>query len=149
MYSHLLVPLDGSTIAKDLTSQAIAYAAASGAGITFFHAVPDYGATSDGALQRTLEPDHFKQRGERESRQILDPALSAARSAGIACLGEWEISDIPYKAIQDAATRHKCDLIFIASHGKRGLDRVWLGSQTLKLVSTASLPVLVVRAKPA
>lgn len=147
MYRHLLVPLDGSPISTGLVAQAIAYASACSARITFFHAVPDFGATDEGALQRTLEPEWLARRSSAEADQVLLPAVAAGRAAGIECDGDWRIADSPHEAIQAAAADNRCDLIFIASHGKRGFDRLILGSQTAKLVARASFPILLVRVR--
>lgn len=145
MYRHLLVPLDGSEITTGLVRQALAYAATGASKITFFHAVRDYGATDEGALQRTLDPDAFERRSTEEADRILLPAQHAARTAGVDCDVRWKIADAPHAAIQSAAEESGCDLIFIASHSKRGFNRLFLGSQTSKVVTESTLPVLVVR----
>lgn len=145
MFRHLLVPLDVSEFATHLAEHAVAYAASVRAHITFFHAVADYGATDAGALERTLAPEIFGLRPAEQAEAALARAEAIALMADVPCSRRWRISDRPYEAIVAAAEEYGCDLIFIASHGRRGLDRSTLGSQTTRVLAVSRLPVLVVR----
>lgn len=143
MYRHLLVPLDDSELAVDIVARAIDLARPLGARITFFHARPDYGATEDGALQRSLAPAEFAAVAEGHARAVLAKAEVSARAAAIAHDTLALTSDRPYEAIVEAAETCGCDLIFMASHGRRGVRGLMLGSQTQKVLQHTRIPVLV------
>ena len=143
MYRHLLVPLDDSPLAVQTVYNAVAFARALGARITFFHAHEDYAATSVGALQRVLAPAEFNDAVLGESRAILAKAEVVAREAGIAYDSFAATGNRPYEAILDAADARGCDLIFIASHGRRGIKGLMLGSQTQKVLQHTTIAVLV------
>lgn len=145
MYQHIFVPLDGSAISAALTRQALDFAAAVGARVTFFHAVADFGATDAGALERSLDPAAFAQRLADEARAVLEPAEQAGAAAGIPWRALWAVSDHPHQAILQQAEKLGADLIFIASHGRSGLQRLVLGSETARLLAEARLPVLIAR----
>ncbi|HEY0832360.1 MAG TPA: universal stress protein [Azospirillum sp.] len=144
MYRHLLVPLDGSELATHLVSQAVDFAAALGARITFFTMRPYYGATGQEALQRTLSPESFAEAAAGEANAILAKAIVAAGARNVACDGVARSGGHPYEVILQVATERGCDLIFMASHGRRGLKALVLGSQTQKVLAHSPLPVLVV-----
>nr|WP_319565057.1 universal stress protein [uncultured Rhodoferax sp.] len=143
MYKHLLVPLDASGLATEIVSQAVSFAAALGARITFFTAQADFGATDQGALQRTVAPDRYSDHLAGEARGILQKAESAAKAAGVDCTSIIRTSDRPAEVILDVARAEACDLIFMASHGRKGLRGLLLGSQTQKVLASTRIPVLV------
>jgi len=143
MYKHLLVPLDGSGLATEIVSQAVPFAAALGAKITFFTARADFSATDQGALQRTVAPGAYVDNVAGEARGILQKAEAAAKAKGVHCASVVRTSDRPAAAILAEAEAQGCDLIFMASHGHKGLRSLVIGSQTQKLLSATSIPVLV------
>lgn len=143
MYQHLLVPIDGSPLANATVEQAVAYAGAVRARITFFHARPDYAASDRGALMHALAPDAFVSIAAGNAQAILAKAEAAARAAGVAFTSASVTSDRPHEAILDAAHAYRCDLIFMASRGRRGLKGVLHASVTQKLLQRTTLPVLV------
>jgi len=143
MYRHLLVPIDDSALAVETVRQAVTFAGALGAKVTFFHANADYGATSDGALERVLSPSAFTEHMAGEARGLLAKAETVARAANVAYASVHVTSDRPYAAILDAAERNGCDLIFMASHGQRGIRGLVLGSQTQRVLQHTTIPVLV------
>lgn len=143
MYRHLLVPLDDSPLTVQTVREAVGFARAVGAKITFFHAREDYGTTSVGALQRVMTPAEFNEGTAGEARAILSKAEVVAREAGVAYASLAVTSNRPYEAILDAAEGQRCDLIFIASHGRRGIRGLVLGSQTQKVLQHTTIPVLV------
>jgi len=143
MYSHLLLPLDDSPLAVDTVRKGVALARTLGARVTFFHAQEDYGATSVGALQRVIAPAEFNDALAGNARAILAKAAVVAREAGVPHDVVAVTSNRPHEAILDAAEAHGCDLIFMASHGRRGLRGLVLGSQTQKVLQHAAVPVLV------
>ena len=143
MYQHLLVPIDGSPLSHATVEQAVALARSTGARLTFLHARADFGASSDGALLHATAPAAFVEGAAGNSSALLAKAGAAARAAGVASSAQAVISDRPHDAILDAALVLGCDLIFMASHGRRGLKGVLLGSVTQKVLQRATLPVLV------
>ena len=143
MYRHLMVPLDDSPLSVDSVQQAVKLAGTLGAKITFFHAQTDYGASSIGALERVLAPSTFNAHLAGEARAILAKAETVARIAGVPFDSVVMTSDRPHEAILDVADKRGCDLVFIASHGRRGIKGLMLGSQTQKILQNATIPVLV------
>lgn len=143
MYKHLLVPLDGTPLASATVEQAVAYAASTGARLTFLHARPDVGASGDGALLHAMSPQDFSIAAAGNAQAIVGKAEAAARAAGVACASLVVNSDRPHEAIIEAAGANGCDLVFMASHGRRGLQAALLGSVTRKVLQLAQLPVLV------
>jgi len=143
MYRHLLVPLDGSELGTGLVTQALAFAAALGAKITFFTMREDYGASDEGALARTLSPQAFAEAAMGEANAILAKAIAAAGAAGVECEGVARTGARPYELILEIAAERGCDLIYMASHGRRGVRALIIGSQTQKVLAHATLPVLV------
>jgi nucleotide-binding universal stress UspA family protein/hemerythrin-like domain-containing protein len=143
MYQHILVPLDGSTLSGDTVEQALKFARFCKARVTFFHARPDFGVTGDGAILHTVAPTVFAEGAEGNSRSLLAKAAAASRAAGVECEIYSVVSGRPYHAIQEAATSQQCDLIFMASHGRRGFKSLLSGSVTQKVLQHTKLPVLV------
>ncbi len=143
MYRHLMVPLDDSQLSVDTVLQAVQLARSLGAKVTFFHAQADYGASGIGALERVLAPAAFNEHVAGEARAILAKAEVVARAAGVPYDSAVMTSDRPYEAILGAAEARGCDLIFIASHGHRGIKGLMLGSETQKVLQHTTIPVLV------
>jgi nucleotide-binding universal stress UspA family protein/hemerythrin-like domain-containing protein len=143
MYRHILVPIDDSQLSIDTVQQAVAFARSLGARVTFFHAQADYGASSVGALERVMSPAAFNEHVAGEARALLAKAEVVARTAGVAHESMSRTSNRPHEAILSAAESRGCDLIFMASHGRRGIRGLMLGSQTQKVLQHASIPVLV------
>lgn len=143
MYQHLLVPIDGSDLGARLVTQAVRFAASLGARITFFTMREDYGSTSEGALARTLSPEAFSEASLGEANALLAKAIAAAGEQGVVCDGLARTGARAYEQILEVAAECGCDLIFMASHGRRGLKALMIGSQTQKVLAHATLPVLV------
>jgi nucleotide-binding universal stress UspA family protein/hemerythrin-like domain-containing protein len=143
MYRHLMVPLDDSPLSVETVNQAVQFARALGAKVTFFHAQADYGVSSIGALERVMSPAAFNEHMAGEAWAILAKAEVVARVAGVPYDSAVMKSDRPHEAILDAATTRGCDLIFIASHGRRGIKGLMLGSETQKVLQHTTIPVLV------
>jgi nucleotide-binding universal stress UspA family protein/hemerythrin-like domain-containing protein len=143
MYRHLMVPLDDSPLSVDTVARAVELARALGAKVTFFHARADYGASSVGALERVMSPSAFNDNLAGDTRALLAKAEVVAREAGVAYDSLAVMSDRPHEAILDAAEARGCDLIFMASHGRRGVKNLMLGSQTQKVLQHTTIPVLV------
>lgn len=148
MYRHLLVPLDGSELTGALLAQAVQFARTLGARITFFTMAEDYGATQDGALMRTLSPETFEDEMKRQASDILAKAMEAGQAAGLVCDAVVRVGSEAHLQIIQVAEEKGCDLIYMASHGRRGLKALMLGSQTQKVLTHSPLPVFVAKAAP-
>ncbi len=147
MFKHILVPTDGSPLSSDTVKRAIAFARETGAKITFFFAKPDYPVAfyGEGALIDPTTPDKFAEMAEKQAQEILAAHEAAAKAEGVASASLSSVSDIPYEAIIAAAETSGADLIFMASHGRRGFSGLLLGSETQKVLTHSKIPVLVYR----
>ena len=147
MFKHILVPTDGSSLSTDTVKRAVVFAKEIGAKITFFYAKPDYPVAyyGEGALIDPTTPERFAEMTDKQAQGILAAAAAAAKEAGVACASASAVSDIPYEAIIAAATSATCDLIFMASHGRKGISGLLLGSETQKVLTHSKTPVLVYR----
>lgn len=147
MFKHLLVPTDGSELSADTVRRAISFAQDAKARITFFFAKPDYPVSfyGEGALIDPTTPEKFAEMAEKQAREILGKCEKLATDAGVTSGSVSSTSEIPWQAIIDAAQGAGCDLIFMASHGRRGLSGLLLGSETQKVLTHSTIPVLVYR----
>jgi nucleotide-binding universal stress UspA family protein len=147
MFKHILVPTDGSRLSSDTVRRAVLFAKDAGAKITFFFAKPDYPVAfyGEGALIDPTTPEKFAEMAEQQSKEILGKAVAVAAEAGVASDLRSSTNDIPYVAIIQAAQDAGCDLIFMASHGRRGISGLLLGSETQKVLTHSTIPVLVYR----
>lgn len=143
MYRHLLVPIDGTPLASATVEQAVAFASASGASLTFLHVRPDLGASGEGALLRAISPDALASAAAGNARAILGRAEASARAAQVSAASLLVASDHVHEAILEAARTAGCDLVFMATHGRRGIRGALLGSVTRRVLEGAGLPVLV------
>jgi hemerythrin-like domain-containing protein/nucleotide-binding universal stress UspA family protein len=143
MYQHILVPTDGTELSNQTIESAVAFATDAGARITFLYAAPDYLAKDDGALMRSVDPGFAVSAMSGDAHPVLMKAETAARAAGVPHESKFKISDRPHEAIVEAAIENNCDLIFMASRGPKSIGGLLLGSETLKVLMHASIPVLV------
>lgn len=149
MFKHILVPTDGSPLSGQAVDKAIAFGRAIGARITFFTAMaePPFPVTSYGEDGRydTDKVKRFVETARLHAQGIVDGAVAKARDAGVAAEPLLDTDDAPWQAIIRAAEGHGCDLIFMASHGRRGVEALLLGSETHKVLTYCKIPVLVCR----
>ncbi len=147
MFKHILVPTDGSPLSSDAVARAVQFAKDSGARITFFFARPDYPISfyGEGAVMDPASPEKFAELARKQADEILGAAVELARQAGVECDGTSAVSDVPHEAIIAEANGRGCDLIFMASHGRRGISAMLLGSETQKVLTHSKIPVLVFR----
>jgi len=145
MYHHLLVPIDNTDLSTVTIGRAVEFARTLGARITFFHAETDHASSlsGDAEIVRLTSPEDFNYVFQGRARELLTKAESAARAHGVPCSSTAALSDSPYTAIIAAARSEGCDLIFMASHGRRSTIGMMLGSQTLKVLVNSEIPVLV------
>ena len=147
MFKTILVPTDGSELSDSTVERAISFAKDAGARITFFYAQPDFPTPlyGEGALFDPTTPEQFSRAAAAEAEKILTRYNASATAAGIESNGDTVVSEVPFEAIIAAAQRNGSDLIFMASHGRRGLSGLLLGSETQKVLTHSKIPVLVYR----
>ena len=147
MFRQILVPTDGSQLSSDTVKRAISFAKESGASITFFYAKPDYPIAlyGEGALIDPTTPDQFAEMAEKQAKEVLEQCKNLSTDAGVSSTSISETSDVPWESIIKAANDSACDLIFMASHGRRGLSGFVLGSETQRVLTHSKIPVLVYR----
>jgi nucleotide-binding universal stress UspA family protein len=144
MYKRILVPTDGSEITAKASQTAIAMARQNG-GEVFTIAVKEpfpYSAISE---MQPVPPQEFYDAQERIAAERVKVVMDGAAAAGVKCQGHTVEALHPWEAIIDHAKAHNCDLIVMASHGRRGLAALMLGSETQRVLIHTTLPVLVVR----
>ncbi len=145
MYKHILVPTDGSQLATQAVDKALELASVLGAEVTFLMVVePFYTFGIDVEFQEGTRVKYEAQ-ASAAARKILAEATAKAGVLGVASDEILVQSDLPYEAIIETAATRGCDLIAMASHGRRGFAAVLLGSQTMKVLTHTTLPVLVYR----
>jgi len=133
MFKHFLIPIDGSTIATKAAAAGITLARKLGARVTALHVIEELQPVYvEGYVFTRSQLDSFEVRARQAGQKHLDKigkVASAARS--------------PHEGIIAAAKKRKCDVIFMASHGRRGLSRLLMGSVTQKVLSHSTMPVVV------
>ena len=147
MYKHILIPTDGSPIADKAVQEGLEFARETGARVTFFTAVPEYEVPNDAAVmaRQIISIDEHDRRSAKLAGEILAPAAGRAREAGVEFDTNFVQSNRPSEAIVAAARDHGCDAIFMASHGRTGLARMWQGSETEAVLTHSAIPTLVYR----
>ncbi len=147
MFKHLLVPTDGSELSQATVKRAVSFAKDAGARVTFFYAQPDFPMPiyGEGALIDPTTPEQFAKSAKEEADRILEAAEKVADEIGVTADSDTVVNEVPYKAVIDAADRHGCDLIFMASHGRRGISALLLGSEAQKVLTHSKIPVLIYR----
>jgi nucleotide-binding universal stress UspA family protein len=147
MYTHILIPTDGSTASNHAVAHAVALAKAFGARLTgLFVAPAPTPLVFEGLLPVDyMQPEEHAALSARAAERFLGAIEHAAQQAGVAFEGISVTGEYPAEAILATAAKGKCDLIVMASHGRRGLAGALLGSETQKVLAQAKLPVLICR----
>lgn len=147
MYKHILIPTDGSALSKKAVKKGVEFARELGARVTFFHSPADYEVVLYGEYfpPDLMPQDEYEKRVKRSAERILAEAEKTGLAAGVDCDTAYKSSRAPWEAIVAVAQKKKCDLIFMASHGRRGLAGMLLGSETSKVLTHSKIPVLVYR----
>jgi len=147
MYSHILIPTDGSETAEKAVAAGIDYAREAGAKVVFFTAMPEYEMPSEAELMaRQGTPLYQYERQAREAAEaILAKLASRARDAHIAFATDYALSDRPAEAIVAAAKRHGCDAIFMSTHARTGISALVHGSETRDVLTSSTIPTFVYR----
>ena len=144
MYQRILVATDGSEISQKASQTATSLAKTLGAEL-FVISVKEpfpYSAISE---MQPVPPQEFFDAQERIARERVDAVIAMAKGAGVACQAHTIEALHPWEAILEHAKAQNCDLVVMASHGRRGLSALLLGSETQRVLVHSSVPVLVVK----
>jgi nucleotide-binding universal stress UspA family protein len=142
---HILIATDGSARSEEAVRKGVLLAQSIGARITFFQAVPQHGPSEElSVLLQETRGDHAKA-ALAQTAEYLHFVSRIAHAHGVQCETAHTCSDHPAAAIVRMAESRHCDLIAMASHGRRGVERLLLGSETRKVLGNCHIPVLVYR----
>jgi nucleotide-binding universal stress UspA family protein len=146
MYRKILLPTNGSALCETAVQRGVTFAKEIGASVVGFHAIP---ATSYLIYTEAGPSDVLAEQFERDAmsrgQKLVNAVCDAASAAGVENDALLLTNDHPWEAIIEAATTKGCDLIFMASHGRRGLSALLLGSETTRVLTHTTIPVLVYR----
>jgi nucleotide-binding universal stress UspA family protein len=148
MFKHILLPTDGSPLSDKGVQRGIMFAKQVKARVTTIHVVPEFRSLADEGMLPTSAAQlrqKFVAEAVARGKRIVDRVARKAKAAGVRCRCIIAPKGVPYEQIIAAARKEKCDLIFMSSHGRRGLSSVLLGSETAKVLTHSKIPVLVVR----
>jgi nucleotide-binding universal stress UspA family protein len=147
MYKHILIPTDGSELSDKAIEAGIAFAQGMHARVTGFTAVPEYKLPSEVELmsRHGVSFEQYERDARLQAEAALQKIADLAKAAGVEYDAEFVQSDHPHEAIVRAAEKHGCDLIFMASHGRRGISALLHGSQTQAVLTHSTIPTLVYR----
>ena len=148
MFKHILVSTDGSTLSTKAIRMAAKLAGATGAKLTGAYVIAPWVSPvySEGSMyMAAVSSKRYKEITERAAREALAVVEIESRTAGTAYGSAMLTANTPWEGIIHAAQSKKCDLIVMASHGRRGLASLMLGSETAKVLTHSKIPVLVCR----
>lgn len=144
MFKRILVPTDGSDITSKATQTAISLARLSGAELLTIGVKEPFPYSAISEMQ-PVPPQEFYDAQERIAAENVSKVVETATAAGIKCQGHTVEALHPWEAILDHANAQGCDLVVMASHGRRGVTALLLGSETQRVLVHSTIPVLVVR----
>lgn len=144
MYKRILVPTDGSELTNKAVTSALALARLCGAEVQVIAVKEPFPYSAISEMQ-PVPPQEFFDAQERIAQANVASVLTAAKAAGISAQASTVEALHPWEAILDLAKAKACDLVVMASHGRRGISALLLGSETQKVLTHSTVPVLVVR----
>ncbi|HSW04147.1 universal stress protein [Aquabacterium sp.] len=144
MYKRILVPTDGSDITGKAVQTAISLAKVTGASLATVSVKEPFPYSAISEMQ-PVPPQEFYDAQERIAAERVKAVVNEANAAGLNCDGYTVEALHPWEAILDQAKQQGCDLIVMASHGRRGVTALLLGSETNRVLTHSPLPVLVVK----
>ncbi|KGT81287.1 universal stress protein [Bradyrhizobium japonicum] len=140
MYTHILIPTDGSELAERGVAHGMALAKSLGAIVSVIFVVEPFSEVSSRFLEAVVAYVEFR---KQQATSVLDRVANEAKTAGISCQTIQVESGQPHQAIIAAAADKGCDLIVMSSHGRSGVSALLIGSVTSKVLTHAKIPVLV------
>ena len=145
MYKHILLPTDGSELSERAAREGVRLAKSMGAQLTALHTTPLFYPSELHAQRAPEDALEHEKLSKRNAQRALDAIERIARDAGVAFTAVHRTSERPWEVIIEVAQERGCDLIFMASHGRRGISALLIGSETNKVLTHGKLPVLVWR----
>lgn len=147
MYKRILVATDGSKLSDKAVDHALALADMTGAELVALNVVPSYPSTyfEGGVAVASAEVDRVEQQWLSDAQRIVNAVKAKGQLREVKVRASTVKSELVAEAIIAAAKRHKCDLIVMTSHGRRGIKRMLLGSETQQVLTHSQTPVLVLR----
>lgn len=147
MYKRILVATDGTTLSKKAVASAISMAQLTGAEMVVLKVVPRYPQSyfEGGVALAANDIQRIEKQWAEQAQSIVDAVAKSAKAKGVTTKAVTAKSDLVSDAIIATAKKHKCDLIVMASHGRRGIKRLLLGSETQLVLTHSHIPVLVLR----
>jgi nucleotide-binding universal stress UspA family protein len=145
MYKHILIPTDGSQLSETAVKQGVALAKSLSAKVTGITVSLAFHTFALDPLMVSDPPEQYEKDCEARAAKYLGTIEEIAKAGGVPCDVVHVIADHPYQAIIDAAGTRGCDLIVMASHGRKGVAALVLGSETVKVLTHSKIPVLVCR----
>jgi nucleotide-binding universal stress UspA family protein len=145
MYKHILIPTDGSALSEVAVRQGVALARSLGASTTAIAVTPTFRTLAAEPMMITDTAEQYEKDCKALAARYLGSVMTAATAGGVPYTGLHVIHDSPYEAIIEAAKKSQCDLIVMASHGRKGVAALVLGSETTKVLTHSKIPVLVCR----
>jgi nucleotide-binding universal stress UspA family protein len=145
MYKHMLIPTDGSELSEMAIREGVSFAKSIHAKVTAITVSPTFHTYGVGRVMTTDSQDQYRRECVARAERYLAVARDAVGMAGLPYDQVHVTNDHPYEAIIDVAARNGCDLIFMASHGRKGMSALLLGSETTKVLTHSRIPVLVCR----
>jgi nucleotide-binding universal stress UspA family protein len=147
MYQRILVATDGSSLSKKAIKAAIDLAALCGAELVALKVVPRYPQSYfEGGI--ALQPEEVRRvesQWAEEGQAVVDAVKKSALGKGVTAKAITVKSDVVSDALLAAAKKQQCDLIVMASHGRKGIKRLLLGSETQHVLTHATIPVLILK----
>lgn len=145
MFKRILLPIDGSELSLRAADTGIALAKSVGASVMVLHVLEPLPSVAYFTEKLMASKEAYTNEAMRRAEDFLGEVRKRAAAAGVPCETAIEYDHRPYTAIVGAATTQGCDLIVLGSHGRSGLDRLLLGSETYKTLLSANVPVMVCR----
>jgi nucleotide-binding universal stress UspA family protein len=145
MYKNILIPTDGSELAGKAVEHGIQLAKETGAQVTAVTVSEPFHLLAVAPRQIEYTRGEYKKHADAVAEKALGAVSAAAERAGVACETLHIEHEHVYQAIIDAAASKGCDLIVMASHGRHGVSAIVLGSETVKVLTHSTIPVLVYR----
>jgi nucleotide-binding universal stress UspA family protein len=145
MFKQILLPTDGSDLSERAVLAGISFAKELGAQVVGLTVKPEFHTFTYKTEMLEDTEAEYKLASDQRAQKLLAFVSDAARSTGVPCTTVQLTSDDPYEAILQTAKERKCDLIIMASHGRKGIKGVLLGSETQKVLVHGDVPVLVYR----
>lgn len=145
MYKNILIPTDGTVLSESALDKGLKFAKEIGAKVVVMTTIEPAPMMVAASVQIAEMQGRYHQHASETANQHLAQAQAKAKAAGVTCETTQVEHDHPYQAIIETAAKKGCDLIAMASHGRRGISALVLGSETTKVLTHSAIPVLVFR----